>query len=72
METVHHFMAKSPKRMKKYQAISKRKNYNTAKIAAARDMLKVIYHILKEKRPFYDDIKNTKIRSEAAPALQLA
>jgi hypothetical protein len=47
-------------------AISKRKNANTAKVALARDMLKVVYHILKEKRPFY---KKEQIRSVAAPAL---
>lgn len=66
LEVVWHFIRKQPDKLKKYEAISKRKNANTAKVAIARDMLKVIYHILKEKRPFY---KNEQIRSEAALAL---
>lgn len=66
LEVVWHFIRKQPDKLVKYENIAKRKNTNTAKIAIARDMLKVIYHILKEKRPFY---KHYKIRSVAAPAL---
>ena len=66
LEVVWHFIRKQPDKLKKYEAISKRKNANTAKVAIARDMLKIIYHILKEKRPFY---KKEQIRSVAAPAL---
>ena len=66
LEVVWHFIRKQPDKLSKYEAISKRKNANTAKVAIARDMLKVIYHILKEKRPFYH---TEQIRSVAAPAL---
>jgi len=66
LEVVWHFIRKQPDKLTKYAAISKRKNANTAKVAIARDMLKVIYHILKEKRPFYEKVQ---IRSVAAPAL---
>ncbi|MFH1876211.1 MAG: IS110 family transposase [Candidatus Omnitrophota bacterium] len=66
LEVVWHFIRKQPDKLSKYDAISKRKNANTAKVAIARDMLKVIYHILKEKRPFF---RKEQIRSVAAPAL---
>ena len=63
LEVVYHFIKANPKHKKKHESITKRKGYNTAKVALARDMLKVIYHILKEKRPYY---KNAKVRSRAA------
>jgi transposase len=66
LEVVWHFIRKQPDKLAKYEIIAKRKNTNTAKVAIARDMLKVIYHILKEKRQFY---KKEQIRSVAAPAL---
>lgn len=48
--------------------IQKRKGHNTAKVALARDMLKVIYHVLKEKRDFYWE-KPLQIQSVATAAL---
>lgn len=66
LEVVWHFIRKQPDKLKKYEAIAQRKNANTAKVAIARDMLKIIYHILKEKRPFY---KKEQIRSVATPVL---
>lgn len=66
LEVVWHFIRKQPDKIKKYEAISRRKNANTAKVAIARDMLNVIYHILKEKRPFY---KKEQIQSMATFAL---
>lgn len=66
LEVVWHFIRKQSDKKAKYDSIAKRKNKNTAKVAIARDMLKVIYHILKEKRPFY---YKEQIRSVAAPAL---
>lgn len=65
LETVWHFIRKQPDKLFKHQIIAKRKNENTAKVSIARDMLKVIYHILKEKRPFY---YKEQIRSVAVPA----
>jgi hypothetical protein len=49
-----------------FQGLTPFSPFNTAKVAIARDMLKVIYHILKEKRPFY---YKEQIRSVASPAL---
>ncbi len=66
LEVVWHFIRKQPDVLSKYERIAKRKNANTAKVAIARDMLKIIYHILKEKRQFY---KKEQIRSVASPAL---
>lgn len=53
IENAYQTMRKIPRLERKYMAIKKRKGCNTAKVAVARDMLKIIYHILKEKRPFY-------------------
>ncbi|MHC4268419.1 MAG: hypothetical protein ACYSTS_08135 [Planctomycetota bacterium] len=46
-----------------------RKGHNTAKVALAREMLKIIYHVLKEQRPFYLSKKKDQIQSVAASAL---
>lgn len=53
IETVMHFIKSQPRWQKQYQFIKKRKHANTAKVALARQMLKVIFHVLKEKRGFY-------------------
>lgn len=55
LENAWHTMRKIPRLKLKYAAIKKRKGSNTAKVAVARDVLKIIYHILKEKRPFYPE-----------------
>jgi len=68
LEVVWQFIRKMPDKTDKYNAIAKRKSANTAKVAIARDMLKVIYHILKDKRQFYKN--EEKIRSVAEPALK--
>jgi len=66
LEVVWHFIRKQPDKLEKYEAIKNRKCANTAKVAMARDMLKIVYHILKEKRPFY---MKELYQSVAAPAL---
>jgi transposase len=67
IEVVPHFIKAQPELQKRYERIALRKGKNTARVVMAREMLKVIYHILKEKRPFY---YKEQIRSAAAPALQ--
>lgn len=64
MEVSFHFIKKLADKTEKHKRISSKKGYNTAKVAIARDMLKVIYHVLKEKRPFY--IKNKEEHPETA------
>lgn len=68
IENAIHFIHAMPHIAKKHEQIKKRKGYNTAKIAIARDMLKAVYHVLKEKRPFFLN-KSSLIRTHAAPAL---
>lgn len=70
LEVVIHFVKEDEKRREKFERIKKRKGFNAAKVVLARDMLKIIYKVLKEKRPYYSN-KNTKenIRAMAAPAL---
>jgi transposase len=53
LEVVYHFIKALPDKTSKYETIAQRKSANTAKVVLARDMLKIIYHVLKDKRPFY-------------------
>jgi len=68
IETSIHFIHAMPGIAKKHEAIKKRKGYNTAKVSTARDMLKAVYVVLKQRRPFNVD-KNKYIRTHAASAL---
>ena len=70
LETVWHFIRSSNKWRNLYEAIAKRKGFGTAKVVMARNMLKVIYHVLKERRSYYSEGCNT--RSAAIPALYSA
>lgn len=53
LEVAIHFIKGVPGKRKKYDSIVKRKGGNTAKVALARDLLKIIYYVLKEKREYY-------------------
>ncbi|MFH1283488.1 MAG: transposase [bacterium] len=53
LEVVLHFAKSDEKLKKKFDELAVKKNFNTAKVIFARQMLKIIYHILKEKRPFF-------------------
>lgn len=68
LENVMHFVKADPKRMVKFQKIEQRKGYNTAKVALARDFLKVVYHVLKEQRPYYEAKCKSEIQSVAVTA----
>ncbi len=69
LENVFHFIKAIPKIEEKYLELKQRKGHNTAKVALAREMLKIIYHVLKEHRPFYFYKNISKIQSVAATAL---
>jgi len=74
LENAWHTMRKIPRLERKYVAIKKRKGSNTAKVAVARDVLKIIYHVLKEKRPFYPELiisNKTAAQSQSAGASAL-
>jgi len=53
LETVFHFIKTSNERQAHYEELKARKGANTAKVIMARQMLKIIYHVLKEQRPYY-------------------
>ncbi|MEA1981360.1 MAG: IS110 family transposase [candidate division Zixibacteria bacterium] len=53
IENAIHFIHAMPHIAEKHEQIKKRKGYNTAKVSTARDMLKAVYHVLKEQRPFF-------------------
>jgi transposase len=53
LEIVYHFIKASPKRLLKYNAISQRKSANTAKVIFARELLNIVFHVLKEKRVYF-------------------
>ena len=74
IENVFHYIKSSLKTQNKFKRIEKKKGHNTAKVVMARDMLKIIYHVLKEKREYYKEnkkikVNNTQIQSVAAAAL---
>jgi len=74
IENVFHYIKSLIKTQNKFNRIKKQKRHNTAKVVLSRDMLKIIYHILKEKRQYYRvkrEIQNTKkqIQSVAAATL---
>jgi transposase len=52
-ESVHHFSKSSAERTAKYESIVKRKSPNVARVVLARDLLKIVYKVLKEKRPYF-------------------
>jgi len=54
IEIVQHFIASDEGRKKKYERIKRKKNHNIAKISLAKDMLLIIYKVLKEKREYYE------------------
>ncbi len=58
-----------PNIAKKHERLKQRKGYNAAKVASARDMLKIVYHILKEQRPFYRDTEDKISWTRTVPAL---
>jgi len=68
LEVAIHFIKALPEKKVRFQMIQKRKGSNTAKVALARDMLKVIYHVLKEKRDFFWN-QSLQIQSVATAAL---
>ncbi|MDP8290255.1 MAG: IS110 family transposase [Candidatus Susulua stagnicola] len=68
LENSIHFIHAMPSIAKKHERIKQRKSYNTAKVACARDMLKAVYHVLKDKRKFFIK-KNDVIRTHAISAL---
>jgi transposase len=53
LENVYKFIKALPQKEEKFEKIKKLKNHNVAKVVLARDFLKIIYHVLKEQRPFY-------------------
>lgn len=81
IEDAYHYIRSVPEAKEKYAQVEKRKGANTAKIVIAREMLKVVYHVLKENRPYYTEgekrkqqakkqkEKGVKIQSVATAAL---
>ena len=43
----------------KFERIKEKKTYNKAKIIIARDLLKIIYRVLKTKKPYYKEQNQT-------------
>lgn len=71
LEVVHHHIMASGERRIRYAQLKRRKGINTAKVIMARQMLKIIYHVLKERRPYYSESNGdysqvNKIQSVAA------
>ena len=69
LDNVYHFIRAIPEMKERYGILKQRKGHNTAKVVLARNILKIISHVLKERRPFYTDKEEYQIQSVAAPAL---
>jgi len=74
LETVFHFIKSTEENKNRYDELTIRIGANSAKVVMARQMLKIIYHVLKEQRPYYKNKieqkkKNKKIQSVATVAL---
>lgn len=52
VELSHHFAKSSDRLMKMYSRITKTHGKNTARVAVAREMLKIIYYMLRDNRSF--------------------
>lgn len=66
LETAIHFARGIPAKARRFHDLCRKKGFQTAKVMMARDMLKAIYHVLKERRDF---LLNFPIQSVAAVAL---
>jgi transposase len=70
VEAVYHFTNGCAARTAKYEAVAKRKAPNVARVVLARDLLKIVYRILKDKRPYYSDeaeqLPNTRTKAPLA------
>ncbi len=53
-EAVHKAIVKSPSLRSYYKRIEQKKGSNAATMALARKLLEIIYHVWKEKRPYYE------------------
>ncbi|MHB9154781.1 MAG: IS110 family RNA-guided transposase [Endomicrobiales bacterium] len=52
-EGVYHFTKSDRVRKEKYDVVAKKKSANVARVVTARDLLKIVYRVLKDKRPYY-------------------
>lgn len=62
LENTYHFVKGYSDKQAKFDEIKKRKNHNVAKVALARDLLKAVWTVLKEKREYtFNFQKNKKV-----------
>jgi len=64
IEDAYPYIRSVPEAKERYDRIEKQKGANTAKIVIAREMLKVIYQVLKENRPYYTEGEKRKQRAK--------
>lgn len=55
IELSHHFVRASDRLAKMYSRVSRKHGVKKAKVAVAREMLKIIYYMLRDNRPFLND-----------------
>ena len=59
LEISYHFMYRNEKARNKFEKLKEQKPYNKAKVVIARDLLKIIYRVLKTKKPYYKEQNQT-------------
>jgi transposase len=52
VETVHHYTAAAPGAKAKYDRLRRKTGWKTARLAIARHVARIAYHLLKEQRPY--------------------
>ncbi len=59
LEISYQFIRQNEKYRNKFKRIKEQKTYNKAKVVIARDLLKIIYRVLKTKKPYYKEQNQT-------------
>ena len=59
LEISYQFMCRNEKYRNKFERIREQKPYNKAKVVIARDLLKIVYRVLKTKKPYYKEQNQT-------------
>jgi len=61
LEISHFFIQQNERYKNKFERIKEQKGYNKAKVVLARDLLKIVYRVLKTKKPYYKENIRTMV-----------
>jgi transposase len=61
LEISHFFIQQNERYKNKFEKLKEQKGYNKAKVVLARDLLKIVYRVLKTKKPYYKENIRTMV-----------